>query len=138
MTFEFFLRGLLDSGGHCYDLTILQIIWASRKLLSHDVEAAHSSDPLLTCPCRRMTPTSGVFFLKSYHPKPWLDLTTHSSRLLGSRRRRYHQTTQPGQPTSVVTCTYMMLKKYYICEVRIPRLISDACILMLAISKSTF
>jgi hypothetical protein len=98
----------------------------------------NSSDPLLTGPCRRMTPTSGVFFLKSYHPKPWLDLTTHSSRLLGSRRRRYHQTTQPGQPTSVVTCTYMMLKKYYICEVRIPRLISDACILMLAISKSTF
>jgi hypothetical protein len=64
MTFEFFLRGLLDSGGHCYDLTILQIIWASRKLLSHDVEAAHCSNvDFQIANCQNAKNTENVEFI---------------------------------------------------------------------------
>jgi hypothetical protein len=47
--------------------------------------------------------SSPEFSDRSYHCGKALDITTHSSILLGGRRRRYHKTTPPWQHTNSIT-----------------------------------
>jgi hypothetical protein len=51
-----------------------------------------------------------------------IDLTPHSSRILGGRRRRYHQTTPPGQ----AQCLLIFLVAYLTCE-SIGETVADNC-----------